>query len=56
MGKKDVTSESRRDFIKKASYVAPAIMTVAVVPSVHAIGSSATSSDQNTTPPPVGGI
>lgn len=45
--KETQTNESRRDFIKKAAYTAPVIMTMAVAPTVHATGSS------NTQRPPV---
>ena len=37
--KKTETNESRRDFMKKAAYTAPVIMTMAAVPSMHAVGS-----------------
>jgi hypothetical protein len=33
------TNQSRRDFIKKAAYTAPVIMTMSVAPQVHAYGS-----------------
>ena len=37
--KETQTNESRRDFIKKTAYAAPVVMTMAVVPTVHAVGS-----------------
>lgn len=37
------TDKSRRDFIKKAAYTAPIVMTMSVAPTVHAYGSSSTS-------------
>ncbi len=33
------TNESRRDFVKKAAYVAPAIVTLSALPTMHAHGS-----------------
>lgn len=47
MSKKETTNESRRDFIKKAAYTAPVIMTIAVTPAMAAVGSST-----GNTPPP----
>jgi len=41
--------EARRDFLKKAAYVAPVVMTMKAVPSLAATGSSVTP------PPPPGG-
>jgi hypothetical protein len=34
------TNESRRDFIKKAAYTAPAIVTLSALPTMHAVGST----------------
>jgi len=33
------TNQSRRDFVKKAAYVAPAIVTLSVLPAHQAVGS-----------------
>lgn len=44
------TDHSRRDFLKKTAYVAPAIATMAVVPSHYAVGS--TTGGTNVPPPP----
>lgn len=49
MSKKETTNESRRDFIKKAAYTAPVIMTIAVTPAMAAVGSS---TGNTNTPPP----
>ena len=41
MSKKDTgTNESRRDFIKKAAYTAPVIMTLTALPTMQAVGST----------------
>ena len=41
MSKKNTeTNESRRDFMKKAAYTAPVIMTMATVPTMAAAGST----------------
>jgi hypothetical protein len=37
--KETQTNESRRDFIKKATYTAPVVMTMAAMPSLAAAGS-----------------
>lgn len=53
MSKNETTNESRRDFIKKAAYTAPVILTMTAVPTVHAVGSSAAggnSQGENETP------
>ena len=50
--KKTETNESRRDFMKKAAYTAPVIMTMAAVPSMHAVGSVVNGGG---TPPAPGG-
>ena len=41
---------SRRDFIRKAAYIAPAVVTLTVLPAHQAIGSVV---NGGTTPPPV---
>ena len=33
------TNESRRDFMKKAAYTAPVILTMSAMPTMQAIGS-----------------
>lgn len=46
MNKKETsteTNESRRDFIKKAAYTAPVIMTLTALPTMHAVGSTTNS-------------
>ncbi len=35
-------TEARRDFIKKAAYIAPAVMTMKAVPAFAVTGSAAT--------------
>jgi len=35
-------TEARRDFIKKAAYIAPVVMTMAAMPSLAQSGSNAT--------------
>lgn len=42
-------TEARRDFIKKAAYIAPVVMTMSAMPSLAQAGSDAAA-----TPPPVG--
>jgi len=39
---------SRRDFVRKAAYVAPAIVTLAVLPAHQAVGSVRTDPGGNT--------
>ena len=40
MSKKEIeTNESRRDFMKKAAYTAPVILTMTALPTMHAVGS-----------------
>ena len=39
MNKKAETDQNRRDFIKKAAYIAPAVLTMAAVPSFASAGS-----------------
>lgn len=38
---------SRRDFVRKAAYIAPAVVTLSVLPAHQAVGSVS-----NTQPPP----
>lgn len=38
--KENQTNTSRRDFLKKTAYVAPAIATLTVVPAHYAVGST----------------
>ena len=45
-------TEARRDFLKKAAYVAPVVMTMKAVPSLAATGSGA---NPPVNPPPGGG-
>ena len=52
MNKKE-TNESRRDFMKKAAYTAPVILTMTAMPTLQAVGSVNNNGD--TTQPPTGG-
>jgi len=45
--KKNVENPSRRDFVRKAAYVAPAIVTLAVLPAHQAVGSVRTDTGNN---------
>lgn len=47
--KEEQANESRRDFIKKAAYVPPAVITLAAMPTMHAHGS--VNQDPGTTEP-----
>ena len=49
MNKKTEIDQNRRDFMKKAAYTAPAIVTMAAIPSFASAGSGYTQSE--ITPP-----
>ena len=42
MNKNTETNQNRRDFIKKAAYIAPAVLTIAAVPAFASSGSGYT--------------
>jgi len=53
MNKKETsteTNESRRDFMKKAAYTAPAIITLAALPTMQAVGSTVSQTPTRTGP------
>ena len=44
---KSTQQKSRRDFIKKAGYAAPAVLTLSAAPAIAGVGSGAISSSGN---------
>jgi hypothetical protein len=44
---KNTQQKSRRDFIKKAGYAAPAVLTLSAAPALAGVGSGTTSSKGN---------
>jgi len=40
------TTEARRDFIKKAAYIAPVVMTMTAMPALANVGSAVTAPPQ----------